>query len=70
MSDPSPEFLHRAGVMISLGLSMKHFMLDEGLTTHQETCPLCKMLVSAELVGRKGHLRLVCETPDCIRMME
>jgi tRNA(Ile2) C34 agmatinyltransferase TiaS len=41
-------------------------------TTDQGTikCPYCKGRLNWGAVGKKRHLRAVCETPNCIQFME
>jgi hypothetical protein len=33
-------------------------------------CPRCGGKITAILAGRRDHLHMACETPNCIRMME
>ena len=33
-------------------------------------CPRCGGRIVAVLAGRRDHLHMACETPNCIRMME
>lgn len=59
-------------VQLDAGVKLKRVMLAKGLTRARAKCPKCgNETLQGALAGRKNHMRMWCETPNCeMRMME
>jgi hypothetical protein len=56
---------------LAFAMSVKGFMLDEGLRTHTEACPFCdRGNVVAALTKSNDHLVMACSTPSCVSLRE
>lgn len=56
---------------LSFAMSVKGFMLDEGLRMHTEACPFCDQgNVVASLAKVNDHLVMACSTPGCVSLRE
>ncbi len=56
---------------LAFAMSVKGFMLDEGLRTHTEACPFCDHgNVVAALAKVNDHLVMACSTPGCVSLRE
>jgi len=55
---------------IDVAIRLKSKMLEEKTLSAREECPRCGSVLHAYLTGKKLHLRLYCETPNCISVIE
>jgi len=64
------EFWRQMNETIETGLKLKARMIAAGKTKVWTVRPACGGRLNASLAGRKNHLRMACETSNCMRMME
>lgn len=67
MSDAIPPSILQS---MDVAIRLKSRMLEEKTFSAREECPRCGNRLHAYLTGEKLHLRLTCETPDCISVIE
>lgn len=53
-----------------LAVKLKAALKDKGKRRGWTKCPRCGGRIVAVLAGKRDHLHMSCETPNCIRMME
>ncbi|MFA6966093.1 hypothetical protein [Bosea sp. (in: a-proteobacteria)] len=65
-------FMASFGATLTAGLKLKRVMQKRGLRRARAKCPRCGFeTLQGALVGRRDHLRMWCDTPDCpMEMME
>lgn len=69
----SPEFMRHIALVVETSEKLKRSMLKRNLTRARATCPRCNVegALQGALVGKKNHMRMWCETPQCsMEMME
>lgn len=66
------DFMAIFGLQVRTGVKLKGVMLAKGLNRARAKCPRCgNETLQGALAGRKNHMRMWCETPNCeMRMME
>lgn len=66
----SEEFLRNMGAAIDFATTVKREMLAARLDRAQRKCPRCGGTVFFALTVRKKHLRAVCQTENCLEVIE
>lgn len=69
MTDPS-DFMAKVRETIDLATKVKAALKAKGKRQGWTKCPRCGGKITAFLAGRRDHLHMACETPNCIRMTE
>lgn len=63
-------FAARVGETIALAIKVKAALKEKQKRRGSTKCPRCGGRIVAVLAGKRDHLHMACETPNCIRMME
>ena len=56
--------------VFALAAKVKAAMLRKDRRQVWTKCPRCGGKIIAVLAGRRNHLHMACQTPNCIKMME
>lgn len=67
----SEEFRRRAASAVTLGMRLKHRLIELGRTSGRHKCPEPHAdgkdhHIRVSLAGRKNHLRMQCDDPTCL----
>lgn len=64
------DFMASMRETLGLATKVKAALLAKGMRQGWTKCPRCGGKITAILAGRRDHLHMACETPNCIRMTE
>lgn len=71
MPDDDDDFMKHIGKTLDAAMKLKKVMISQKLTSAKAPCPKCGTgMLHGRLAGRKNHLRMWCDTPNCMQMME
>lgn len=70
MRRPEPDEEDRKAAFIILTARAFKARLTIGEIRHDLFCPLCGSSVAVSRANGNGHLRIVCPTEDCLRLIE